>query len=97
MCKPWLRAQPLEAGAQVRILVPPLTSGVTLDRYLWQFVLNRVAFRVEGVKLGLRFSNLSVHQNHLEGRCVRSGAGPEHLHFPKFPGDAAAADLGTKF
>lgn len=74
--------------------MPPLTSGVTLDRYLRQFILNRVAFRVEGVKLGLRFSNLSVRQNLLEGRCVGSGTGPEHLHFPKLPGDAA--DLGTK-
>ena len=27
----------------------------------------------------------------------RSGTGPEHLHFPKFPGDVAAAGLGTKF
>ena len=96
MYKPQLRAQPLDLGAGVWILAPPLNSRVTLDRELQQSVPTRVAYRIEGVELSLRCLDLSAHQDHLEGWPVKSGMEPGHLHFPKFPGDAAAACLGTE-
>ena len=85
----------LWSWARVWTLVPPLNSRVTLDRQLQQSVPTRVAYRIEGIKLSLRCSGLSAHQDHLEGWPVKSGMEPGHLHFLKFPGDATAG-LGTK-
>ena len=68
-----------------------LTAG-----WPWTGNCPRVAYRIKGVKLSLRYSDLSAHQDHLEGWSVKSGMEPGHLHLPKFPGDAAAAGLGTE-